>query len=98
MAPPGNWERVQRIFLAAVDLSQEERTLLLDEMCGADAALRAEVESLLGSDSTGTGKLGVAVKAAIKTEAAFLFHQSRIAGARVGAYRLIREIGRGGMG
>jgi serine/threonine protein kinase len=98
MAPPGNWERVQRIFLAAVDLSPEDRTRLLDEMCGTDAALRAEVESLLGSDATGTGTLHAAVKAAIETEAAFLFEGSRIAGARVGAYRLIREIGRGGMG
>jgi hypothetical protein len=98
MAPPGKWERVQRIFLVAVDLSPEERTRVLDEMCGADAAMRAEVESLLGADCTSTGQLGVAVKAAIKTEAALLFDQSRIAGARVGAYRLIREIGRGGMG
>jgi serine/threonine protein kinase len=98
MAPTGNWEQAQRIFLATVDVSTDERARLLDQMCGADAALRTEVESLLGFDSASPVKLDVAVKAAIKIEAASLFDGPRIAGTRVGAYRLIREIGRGGMG
>jgi serine/threonine protein kinase len=98
MAAPVNWDQVQRIFLAAVDLSPEEQTRVLDEMCGANALLRAEVESLLGSDSSRTAGLAASVNTAINTEATSLFDQSRIAGSRVGAYRLIREIGRGGMG
>src|SRR5215831_8064584 len=93
----GNWDQVQRIFLAVVDRSREEQTRLLNEMCGANAVLRAEVESLLGSDSS-TINLAASFNTAINKEAASLFDESRMVGARVGAYRLIREIGRGGMG
>jgi hypothetical protein len=57
-------------------------------MSGANAVLRAEVESLLGSDS-GTMSLAASVNTAINKEAASLFDESRMVGARVGAYRLM---------
>ncbi len=37
----------QAIFLAVRDLPEANRSAFLDGACGSDAALRAEVESLL---------------------------------------------------
>lgn len=67
-------------------------------MCGGETALRAEVESLLRTHSTNGAAFGTAFADAIQTEAMSLVDTSRIEGKRLGAYRVIREIGRGGMG
>ena len=96
--PGDKWEQVQQIFLAVADLAPAERALALERMCKGDASLRAEVESLLRADSTGEATFGAVVKTAVKKEAASLLDGPRIEGSRLGAYRLIREIGRGGMG
>src|SRR5579885_549339 len=89
-----NWERVQEIFLEAADLKQPERELYLDRVCGDDPSLRRDVESLLHEDGVGEA----ALDAAILTEAAALLEQPLLIGTRLGAYRVIQEIGRGGMG
>jgi serine/threonine protein kinase len=88
------WSQVQQIFLAVADLSAAERPAALERMCEGDTALRGEVESLLDADMGGEEQ----VRTAVQTEAATLMEGSSREGCRVGAYRLIREIGRGGMG
>jgi tetratricopeptide (TPR) repeat protein len=94
--PADNWDRVEALFLRAVDLPPSEQSLFLDSMCGADAELRAEVESLLESDRKG----GQVIAEAVGSEAAALFdaESQPLIGVRLGPYRVIREIGRGGMG
>ncbi|MGH7629761.1 MAG: protein kinase domain-containing protein, partial [Gemmatimonadales bacterium] len=52
------------------------------------------VESLLRADRAGDAPL----RSAIEVEAASLVEEAPLAGLRLGAYRVIREIGRGGMG
>jgi len=98
MPSADKWDEIQQIFLAIADLKPAEQNVLLGQMCRDDAALRAEVESLLRADSTGEAELGTSFKTALRREAASLLDGSRIEGSRIGAYRLIREIGRGGMG
>ncbi len=98
MTPPDHWEKVQQIFLAVADLAPVERAILLAEMCEGNGTLRAEVESLLRADSQDTSALRATVKTAVTKEAASLLDTSRMEGSRLGSYRLIREIGRGGMG
>src|SRR5215831_16171325 len=98
MARVNNWERVQKIFLAVSDRDPSEQAGLLDEMCRGEAALRADVESLLRASSRTETALGAVFSAANRNEAAALFDGSKIVASRIGAYRLIREIGRGGMG
>lgn len=87
------WDRVQGIFLSVADLPPGEQEQLLDVACSGDSALRTEIESLLASDR----KNGAGITAAVGTEAALLF-DSPVPGDRLGAYRIIYEIGRGGMG
>src|SRR6516165_5736473 len=87
-----DWERVQELFLMTVELPVEEQTRFLHSM--RDDELRAEVESLLASDCDS----GAAIAEAVQGEAALLLDSEPLTGRRVGAYRIVREIGRGGMG
>jgi serine/threonine protein kinase len=89
-----NWERIQELFLSAADLPAEEQQRLLDAVCAGDAALRREVESLLASDR----KRCEAVARAVEGEAAALLNSQTLVGQWLGPYRVVREIGRGGMG
>lgn len=90
--PVAHHRRVKELFLEAASLSGEARSRFLDVACGTDTALRAEVEELVrleeedGDPGDGT-PLG-ASEGPVPGQ--------RIEGDR--AYRLVEEIGRGGMG
>jgi eukaryotic-like serine/threonine-protein kinase len=88
------WDRVQSVFLAVADLPRREQAGILDAECGDDGELRAEVESLLESDR----KSAENISSAITREAVSLLAAPDIAGSRLGAWRVVKEIGRGGMG
>jgi len=70
-----------------MDLPAEQRTGLLDEVCGNDKGLRGEVESLLEAGAKGVEWLD--------QPSVDLDPRS---GHRIGKYTMLREIGRGGMG
>ncbi len=88
-----SWDQAQRLFLSAVDLSPAELEQFLEASCAGDSELRAEVESLLIADR----KNGAGIASAVEIEASLLF-DSPLSGERLGAYRILHEIGRGGMG
>ncbi|MEL7364214.1 MAG: hypothetical protein AAFN13_19215, partial [Bacteroidota bacterium] len=93
-----DWARVSDVFDAVADLPASERPAALDRLCrdadgASDAALRAEVESLLAAD-VGTDDLD----ALAPTDAAAIVADAAQPGERVGPWRVVREIGRGGMG
>ena len=92
------WQQVQGLFLAASALAPEAQAAYLAEACAADPTLRDEVLALLQADrnSTDSGFISHVVAEAgaeLAREA-----ESRRIGERIGPYRLIREIGHGGMG
>lgn len=89
-----NWERIQSLFLEALDLPPEERSAFLDTACGGDSELRREVESLIAHDSADEHLIADALK---NTEES-LFESEDVTGARLGPWRVLQEIGRGGMG
>lgn len=95
MISPERWRRVQEIFLAVADLPAAERTSALEAACSGDADLKGEVESLLDSDARSQETLNTAIEEAA---ARLLESDAAVPGAYVGPYRLVREIGRGGMG
>ncbi|MFN7924049.1 MAG: serine/threonine-protein kinase [Bryobacteraceae bacterium] len=86
-----NWPRVKEVFHRASELAHAERAEFLDEACRGDAALRAEVESLLGFSAQDEAAL--APVAAALAESAL-----EETPARLGPYRIGGLIGRGGMG
>ena len=90
------WQAIGELFEQALPLPVGQRTALLDDACGVDAELRHEVVSLLASHNAGGGFLQHRIEKALAS-----FHDTSVAGTqpvRVGPYRLIRELGRGGMG
>src|SRR5579883_2529118 len=89
-----DWDMVQKLFLAAADLPAAEQSRFLNRHCGADPELRAEIEEMLAADRDGEDL----IVSAVEREAAVLFDSPAPVGDRLGAYRLVREIGRGGMG
>ena len=47
---PEQFQAVKKVFIAACDLSGEERTVFVAKECGDDPALRAKVEAMLALD------------------------------------------------
>src|ERR1700684_1382757 len=92
--PSHTWEQIENIFQQAADLPPQEQAAFLDHACHDDAELRREVQSLLDSDR----KSGEKITRAVEDEAQSLFGLPPIIGTRLGAYRVVRELGRGGMG
>jgi len=82
------WAAAKRIFNQVVDLRAAERSARLDALCGSHAALRAEVESLLDAHEAADGFLEEPAAANPQAPPETL----------LGPYRLVRELGRGGMG
>ena len=54
------WEHIKELLYQAMQLAAQERKRFLDEACGSDAALRAEVESLLTAEAdVRSGKISI---------------------------------------
>jgi serine/threonine-protein kinase len=97
--PPADerWARVKGLFEATMDLSPDARAALLKKECDGDEALRREVESLLESDDQADGFIEepmLEMPRDLFSEPA----EETLAGRHFGAYQIIREIGRGGLG
>jgi hypothetical protein len=95
------WQRVSAIFDEAVDVAQNMRAALLDRLCGDDVILRGDVEMLLAADVAATDfdrGVDFARGAVAADWAENEDIESVRAGDRVGPWRLIEELGRGGMG
>jgi len=93
------WRQIGEMFDRIADAAPERRTSLLDELCGDDASLRAEVEALLRADAAAS-QFDDGIESA-RGAAARAWHddaESETTGRRVGPWRIVREIGRGGMG
>ncbi len=97
---PQRWRKVEELFHHALDRPPAEREAWLEEACTGDAELRAEVESLLASDRTEAhGFVGASVEQAVLELQADSTPKPRtMIGRPVGPYKLIQELGRGGMG
>jgi serine/threonine-protein kinase len=97
MQPGERWARIKELFEAAADLPPQERTALLESECGGDASLRQEIKSLLESDAQSGGFIEQPVSA-IPRDLFPEVEESSLAGRQFGAYQIIREVGRGGLG
>src|SRR5678815_1806446 len=85
-----NWQRVEELYLKAVELSASQRNTFLIAECGGDDELLAEVNSLLEyHDRAGRfierGALGDAAK-------------HSLVGGKLGPYQILSLLGAGGMG
>ena len=94
---PEQWHKVKEVFEAALERAPWERSAFLEEVCSGDKTLHSEVKGLLSSyeehpSFMETAAAEIASSWFVKEEGAALV------GRMIGHYRLVREIGRGGMG
>ena len=93
------WELVKSLFESALTVSVGERASFLDQQCGNDEEVRREVASLLESlDESGAVSRTAAHVGKGSGRTWRARRRSTLVGARIGAWELVREIGRGGMG
>ena len=95
------WRRVEAALTAALEVTTGQRTALLDGLCAGDDELRHEVDSLLAAHEKAGQFLASSAGAFAAPYVAELPDDSFTkdgAGSIVGRYRLVDEIGRGGMG
>jgi serine/threonine protein kinase len=105
------WQRVQDVFDRVSAAAPSDRAAVLDEACGDDAALRAEVESLLEHDTRAGDDFlaspAVAFRPADHTPPAVALPPAdggppawalALVGRKIGRYTVVRLLGQGGMG
>ena len=86
------WDEVKEILGLALEREPAQRSGFIREACGGDDALRAEVESLASHHEDADSLLENSPATSL-----FFFQPDTMAGRKVGAYRILRIIGSGGM-
>jgi serine/threonine protein kinase len=90
-------KRVQSVFLAVVECGDaSERAATLDRECAADLALRKRVEALLQANDAPDSMLDTPPAASRQRSESTLLADNP--GTIIGPYKLIEQIGEGGMG
>ncbi len=86
------WQKIKKVFNEAAEMPPDERRKFLEQNCNGDAEMRGEIEKMLGF--------------ADDENDAFESNAFEILGGtqpekipeRIGKYKILKEIGRGGMG
>jgi serine/threonine protein kinase/tetratricopeptide (TPR) repeat protein len=94
---PERWQQVENLYHAALGLGESRRAAFLDQACGGDEALRREIESLLEYQTRAENFIespAIEVAASILARGRAYSVVDRV----IGPYRVIKEIGQGGMG
>ena len=101
---PARWQTVKALFEEAVARPPDERGAYLDETCRGDDALRRAVEALLQADGADDAFLDSTPASFLGGFPALMAAAPHPGGAEiepghlVGAYRVVRRLGAGGMG
>ena len=93
-----HWQELEQLLDAALDLGPEARATFLDQLDVTRPNLRREVESLLECEPQVDGFLAAPAMALTADFFEDGDGAEERAGQTVGNYRIVREIGRGGMG
>jgi serine/threonine protein kinase len=94
---PERWQQIKQLFQAAVERDRDARAGFLKTACADDEELLKEVESLLAAHEMPSNL----VDKSLPEIAATLLEPEpdvSIIGTKLGHYKIISEIGRGGMG
>ncbi len=90
-----SWERLEEVFEEASALPGEARAEFLDRACSGEAALRAEVEAMLGACD---GARALSIERLVVEDLSSDPVEDPWLGRSLGPWCLMRVIGRGGMG
>ncbi|MBP9663545.1 MAG: serine/threonine protein kinase [Pyrinomonadaceae bacterium] len=90
----GDWEKAKEIFLAALDEPEAVRAQFVSDRCGSNEVLIDEVRSLLASHDSA----GDFIELSAFSVSSMVGDSSSIIGREFGPYKVLDEIGHGGMG
>ncbi len=92
---PARWQQVKLILDQALDVDSEQRHRFVTDTCAGDFVLRHEVEDLLGFSQRAENLISdTGLNGVIPLDLDSAYDPPT----RAGPYRILREIGRGGMG
>ena len=101
MTDQSDWQRLNALLEAALELSGQARLDFIKERCGDDAALKRELLQMLALDSNDTGGIQDALRH-VAREATTCPNGSAEAtlqsGDKIGPFEIVRLLGAGGMG
>jgi eukaryotic-like serine/threonine-protein kinase len=92
------WQRLEEIFHSALGCEPGSRAAWLDAACAGDLELRCEIDSLLSAHAHGDIDLTQSAGFEDALKVLKLRTAQLQEGRRIGPYRILRQIGRGGMG
>jgi serine/threonine-protein kinase len=99
--PAPDWSRLEAVLDEVLELPIDQRCAVLARVGRDDPPLRERVEQLLAADAAAGDFLDDGAEAWLRVGPmmhAPVTHEALEVGARVGPYRVIHELGRGGMG
>ena len=95
------WRRIKEIASGAWDQPEDARAAFVAQVCNGDEALTQQVASLLQSAVDASAMLEIPAfqaAGAINALDEVIHPRPRVLGSRIGPYRIVRELGHGGMG
>src|SRR5207245_8691250 len=101
---PERWGKIESIFHKALEAEESRRAAVLEESCAGDEDLRREVESLLAHHNEAGSFIETPAfeakgsTAGVRAIPAAANSRPDLKGALVAHYRILDEIGIGGMG
>ncbi|MEP7037449.1 MAG: serine/threonine-protein kinase, partial [Acidobacteriota bacterium] len=91
-------KKVEEIYHAVLEIAPAMRESFIKNHCGADADLRREVESLLSFENSSEDFLETPPESLVAEMFAEQAAQTDIIGKTIGHYKIIKLLGKGGMG
>jgi eukaryotic-like serine/threonine-protein kinase len=109
---PQRWQKIEEVFQSALDLTSAERERFVSESCAGDDELKNEVQKLIAQFEEADNFIespvwtdSLMLNSAVKKDFAESIEDKLngddgdpLLGRRLGAFRLTKELGRGGMG
>lgn len=91
-------KKIEEVYHAAAEISPIEREIFFDKVCGEDADLRREVESLLAVQKSANNFLENPPESLVAEMFSNKESRKNLIGGKISHYKIIKLLGIGGMG